>query len=307
MRDWAQVAVARDLYRQCVEEDPAFAPAWAKLGRCHRLLAKYHLERPAENLALADEAFRRALELDPELPLAHKVYAHHEAEQGRARDAMVRLLGLARRNRNDAETFARAGARLPLLRPARGVAGRARRGAPARPARLDQRHLHPVGASATTRASSRSPRTPATSSCAAWRCTRPAAATRPGALLDEALAAPAPADGRHVRATRFAGVLDGDAAALGGLAEIVEAHADPEALYMYGSWQVLAGRPGRGARDAARAPVDGGYAVPQALAHPWLEPLRGAPLAGLVARAEAGRQQAEQAFRDAGGPSLLGL
>jgi TolB-like protein len=32
LRDWAQAAVARDLYRQCVEEDPAFAPAWAKLG-----------------------------------------------------------------------------------------------------------------------------------------------------------------------------------------------------------------------------------------------------------------------------------
>ena len=32
---------ARDLYQACVEEAPAFAPAWARLARCHRLIAKY--------------------------------------------------------------------------------------------------------------------------------------------------------------------------------------------------------------------------------------------------------------------------
>ena len=106
VRDFSQVAVARDLYRQCVDEDPSFAPAWASLGRCHRLLAKYYLDRPEENLARADEAYRRALELDPGLPVAHKLYAHREAETGRARDAMVRLLGLARSTRNDPEIFA---------------------------------------------------------------------------------------------------------------------------------------------------------------------------------------------------------
>ena len=106
VRDWAQAAVARDLYRQCVDEDPGFAAAWAKLGRCHRLLAKYHLDRPEENLAHADRCFRRALELDPELSVAHKLYAHHQSEMGRSRDALVALLGLARRNPNDPETFA---------------------------------------------------------------------------------------------------------------------------------------------------------------------------------------------------------
>ena len=106
VRDWSHVAVARDLYRQCVDEDPSFAPAWAKLGRCHRLLAKYFRQTPRENLARADECFRRALELEPDLPVAHKLYVHHESEMGRARDAMVRLLGLARSHRNDPEIFA---------------------------------------------------------------------------------------------------------------------------------------------------------------------------------------------------------
>ncbi|HEX9185469.1 MAG TPA: protein kinase, partial [Vicinamibacteria bacterium] len=106
-RDMAQLPVARDLYLRCVAEDPGFAPAWARLGRAHRLIGKY-LEIPelAAHQARAEEALRRALELSPELPLAHKLYAHLEAEMGRAQDAMVRLLRLARDNRNDPELFA---------------------------------------------------------------------------------------------------------------------------------------------------------------------------------------------------------
>ncbi|HEY6546573.1 MAG TPA: protein kinase, partial [Vicinamibacteria bacterium] len=101
-REWVQLPVARDLYLRCVAEDPGFAPAWARLGRAHRLIGKY-LEIPqlATHQARAEEALRRALELSPRLPVAHKLYAHREAEMGRASDAMVRLLRLARETRND--------------------------------------------------------------------------------------------------------------------------------------------------------------------------------------------------------------
>ena len=34
--------VARDLYEQSVAEDPRFAPAWAQLGRMHRLVGVYY-------------------------------------------------------------------------------------------------------------------------------------------------------------------------------------------------------------------------------------------------------------------------
>ena len=44
----------------------------------------------------AEAAFRRALELRAELPLAQKLYAQFEADMGRARDAMLRLAGRAR-------------------------------------------------------------------------------------------------------------------------------------------------------------------------------------------------------------------
>src|SRR5215207_428424 len=33
--------VAQGLYEQCLQEDPGYAPAWARLARIHRLLGMY--------------------------------------------------------------------------------------------------------------------------------------------------------------------------------------------------------------------------------------------------------------------------
>jgi serine/threonine protein kinase/tetratricopeptide (TPR) repeat protein len=97
--------LARDLYEQCVEEDPAYAPAWARLGRMYRVIAKFVDVDPAENEAKAEAAVRRALSLNPNLSLAHKVYAHIELDSGRAIEAMVRLLERARTRAADPELF----------------------------------------------------------------------------------------------------------------------------------------------------------------------------------------------------------
>jgi TolB-like protein len=87
----ADQKVARDLYTRAVEEDPRYAPAWARLGRCHWLLAKGGEDRDY-NVARAEECFKRALELSPDLPLAHNLYALLEIDEGRAQEAMVRLV-----------------------------------------------------------------------------------------------------------------------------------------------------------------------------------------------------------------------
>ncbi len=101
------LAEARDLYRACVAEDPKYAPAWARLGRVARVMAKYGHGDPVANLAEAEAAFRRALELNPDLPTAHNLVAYHEIEElGRSKDAMVRLLGQARRAPTDADLWA---------------------------------------------------------------------------------------------------------------------------------------------------------------------------------------------------------
>jgi TolB-like protein/tetratricopeptide (TPR) repeat protein/tRNA A-37 threonylcarbamoyl transferase component Bud32 len=101
------LVVARDLYRQAVAADPAYAPAWARLGRCYRVMAKYLVEGDrSENFRLAEEAFRRAIALVPDLPVAHHLYAHLEIDRGQFEDALERLLEVVQRNPNDPEGYA---------------------------------------------------------------------------------------------------------------------------------------------------------------------------------------------------------
>jgi eukaryotic-like serine/threonine-protein kinase len=90
--DARHFALARDLYMQSLDEDPRYAPAWARLGRVYRVTAKYTNEDTAAGYARAESAFGRALELNPDLAVAHGLYAYLEADLGRAQDAMVRLL-----------------------------------------------------------------------------------------------------------------------------------------------------------------------------------------------------------------------
>jgi len=90
--DSKQWAAARDLYLRCVEADPCYAPAWARLGRIHHVMAKYLTTGAGVGLKQAEAAFRQALDLNPDLAIAHKFYAQLEVDLGRAGDAMARLL-----------------------------------------------------------------------------------------------------------------------------------------------------------------------------------------------------------------------
>ena len=103
-RTYQNVAMARDLYRECLDEDPDYAPAWARLGRCYRFLEKFGQEGPP-SLELAKWAFHRAFALSPDLPIAHNLYTQFEADSGHAQEAMVRLLGQADKHPNDPELF----------------------------------------------------------------------------------------------------------------------------------------------------------------------------------------------------------
>jgi TolB-like protein/tetratricopeptide (TPR) repeat protein len=104
-KELTQIAKARDLFAQAVQEDPKFAPAWAALGRAQRVYGKYYADRDALDQQAAT-AFATALELSPELPLAHRYLTHWEAEHGRAGDAIARLMKHAVTNRHDAQLFA---------------------------------------------------------------------------------------------------------------------------------------------------------------------------------------------------------
>jgi serine/threonine protein kinase len=98
--------VALSLYERCIEDDPHFAPAWARLGRTRRVIGKY-LETDADPMyAGAEEAFKRALTLNPDLPIAHSLYSYLEVEVGRADDAMAHLLKLIAQQPTDPDLLA---------------------------------------------------------------------------------------------------------------------------------------------------------------------------------------------------------
>ena len=103
----AEWSVARDLYERSVEYDPAYAPAWARLGRLHRMLANvYGHEDRKKGYERAEAAFQRALALNPDLPVAHHLYTDLELEQGCPTEAMVRLIDQAKRGGADPNLFA---------------------------------------------------------------------------------------------------------------------------------------------------------------------------------------------------------
>ena len=104
-RKFEGLAGARDLYQQCVELDSRFAPAWARLGRCHRVMGKF-VDGAPESETRAEDAFRRALAINPRLSIAHKFYANLEADTGHGDRAVVRLLNEATHHGNDPELFA---------------------------------------------------------------------------------------------------------------------------------------------------------------------------------------------------------
>jgi len=104
-RTYDKLKEARDLYQQCIDLDPGFAPAWAHFGRCLRVIGKY-IDTSPDSDRRAEDAFRHALALNSRLAVAHKFYAQLEADTGRAEQAVVRLLGEASRRGNDPELFA---------------------------------------------------------------------------------------------------------------------------------------------------------------------------------------------------------
>ncbi|HKV63215.1 MAG TPA: protein kinase [Candidatus Acidoferrum sp.] len=107
-RQWENLPSAIEMYERCVSLDPAYAAAWARLGRARWLCDKYRMGS-LEGLGAAEVAFQTALRLNPNLTLAHNLYTHVQIDQGRTLDALRRLLGRAQQRRSDAEIFAGLG------------------------------------------------------------------------------------------------------------------------------------------------------------------------------------------------------
>jgi serine/threonine-protein kinase len=310
-RTYDGLPAARELYQRCVELDPAFAPAWAQLGRCHRVIGKY-IDGAPESDARAAEAFGRALSLNPRLSLVHKYYANLEADIGQAERAVVRLIGAAGRHGNDPELFAglvHACRYCGLFEQSIAAHAEARRLDPNVPTSLEQTLLM------------------------SGDLERLLAVDRPGvdAGADEGIRIIALGlaghrdDARrrlvemrqHVRIPAFQSWIDYLATWLDGRAldmvvrlsalQALRIQDDPEAIFLEGWLLCDAGDHAKGFAYLQRA-VAKGYFVSQTLSRArQFDRLRTEPaFAALLTDAETGRHRALVAFREAGGEKLVG-
>ena len=298
---------ARELFQQAVAEDPGFAPAWAALGRAHRVWGKYYLDREA-NDRLAEQAFQRALELSPDLPLAHRYITPFESEGGRASDAIVRLLKHAAINRHDPQLFA------GLVHACR-YAGLfdASIAAHDEAVRLDPNVATGVEYTMALLAFNKSQ-----SGNLLTRLSRsPDAHFALAAIGDAEIARKAvetldlglvpPAFRLSVDAV-IASYSRPPAEALKTIEDAMSKHVDPEALFLFGAMMIRVGDPERGLEVSASA-VRSGYSPALTLAqNHTFDSVRGhASFKKIEAEAHAAMLAAQQLFEDAGGPEMLGM
>jgi tetratricopeptide (TPR) repeat protein len=302
---------ARDLYLRTLELDSRFAPAWARLARCYRVIGKF-IEPVADSETRAEEALRRALDLNPRLSIAHKLYANLQAETGQAEQAALRLVDEAGRHGNDPELFA------GLVHACRYCG------------------LYDESLAAHAEARRLDPNIPTSVE---------------GTLLlagdvDRLLAVPAPGTagggdyGLRVMGLGLAGRRDEARVALREMrasmslqtfqawtellsawldrrpAEMLARLAplmrlkiqdDPEAMFTEGWLLCDAGAHAEGLDYLQRAVAKGYFAAPTLTRSRHFDPLRNEPaFQALLASAEAGREHALEAFRAAGAERLLG-
>jgi len=302
-RDWDRIGEARDVYKQCVALDSQFAPAWAGLGRCQRVIGKYFDQPDAARDA--ERSFERAQALNPDLPVLHKYYAQLECDAGRAVDAMRRLLRRATAA-VDPEYFAglvHACRYAGLLEASIAAHEEARRLDPTIPTSIVNAYQmlgeyeHVLRLAGTT--------DPDGKVMALYRLGR----------REEALAAwqgvPADAPPTFKAWDRMIVACLSEAADAREVAESAVGQmswSDPEGFMIGG---IILARLGSYdlALQVLGTAIDGGYNVVHPLLHdPWLAPLRDdSRFQTILRRAETRRNEALMVFRAEGGERLLGL
>jgi non-specific serine/threonine protein kinase len=306
-RELTQIALARDLFQQALEEDPTFAPAWAGLARCHRVYGKYYEDRES-NDRRAEQAFKRALELSPDLPLAHRYLTHFESEHGRAGDAIVRLLRHSATNRQDAQLFAglvHACRYAGLLEASLAAHDEAVRLDPnvATSVEYTVAHFEPSAAHDARLQASRGSRDGFFFSAVALRDVEKMRG--PIAALKDS---PVPPAFRRSFEAMLAFVSAPPDIAEEMIEHGIAAHADPEAWFIFGAMLLRLGRLERGL-EVVQSAVTGGFTPVATLArNTAFNSVRSWPAFKLLEEEAARRMRdAQDLFEAGGGPELLGL
>jgi eukaryotic-like serine/threonine-protein kinase len=303
--DPKQWAAARDLYVRCVEVDPCYAPAWARLGRIHHVMSKYLTTGAAEGLKRAESAFRQALDLNPDLAIGHKFYAQLEVDLGRASDAMARLLPQAQ-GAADPEIFA------ALISPLRycglldaSVAAYSRAVALEPTIRTSVVHTWFLQRDYARVASTRledNPYIVALSLAETGRKNDAVAALR---VLEEKIKT-------RMRDFMMAArtMIEGDAASsIASIARITSsAFGDPEALLYLTRHLAHLNQVDAALELFERVVAGGHFCYPAMSSDPWLDPIRKSPqFVKLLKRAEHQHQSATTGFYRLEGDRILGM
>jgi non-specific serine/threonine protein kinase len=310
-RRYHQLPQARDLYQRCLEIDPGFAPAWAQLGRCHRVIGKF-VEPWPDSEERAEEALRRALELNPRLAVAHKFYAQLEADMGKARQALVRLLGEADRHGNDPELFAglvHACRYCGLFDQSIAAHEEARRLDPNVPTSLEQTILMTGDIERLLAVERRPLGTDGDEDIRAIGLGLAGRREEARRLFLEILSASGPPLFRTWTEYLLAWVEGRNPGTPSDLSVYrnLKVWSDPEAIFQEGWLLCDVGDYERGLDRLQRAVAKGYCAAPTLSNAAAFDALRSDPRFGaILSQAEAGRQQALSAFREHGGERLIG-
>jgi serine/threonine protein kinase/tetratricopeptide (TPR) repeat protein len=306
----SQWQLARESYEQAVEADPAYAPAWARYGRCLRVMSKYGIGPQARDWhAEAERAFQRAFQINSDLSVAHNLYTYMEVESGRAVEAVQRLLGRVRERTSDPELYAglvHACRYAGLLDASIAAYQRAARLDPTIKTSVSHSFYMRGDFEKAIKAESDDP--PYVSALALLALGR----------NGEALALRQAAHQRLPANVHLIWLIDGiTGAAAGKIKEGLEdlanlralpAFTDPEGLFYWGQGSMMLGDRD-GALESLTRALHGGFHSAEAYeTSPFFSGLQSDPEFMAILEGTRARQAAAQAaFAEAGGPRLLGL
>ena len=302
----SQWPLARDLFERSVELDPRYAPAWARLGRVYRVLSKYGGAESAADFARAEAAFRRALEINPDLASAHNLFAYHEAEMGHAKEATVRLLERAGVQGADPELF--SGLILTtrycgLLDASVAAYERARRLDPGVPNSVTFTYMMLGDFPRAVETCNQNP--PFNEAIANFELGRKPEAIELVRSIELHNIHPAARLLARANRASFEGKVD---ELLESIVELRKTgFRDPEGWHLMARSLVRVGEHERGIAMLADTIEDGFYCYPALVRDPWLDAVRGNPaFKRVLRRAEERHREAQEAFLAAGGEKVLG-
>lgn len=303
---WENLPAAIERYERCVKMDASYAPAWARLGRARWLLDKYRLGS-TEGLRSADEAFQTALRLNPNLTMAHNIYTQLQMDQGRALDALNRLLERAQHRRNDPELFAGLAhvcRYCGLLQPALAAHHEARRLDPQIPTSVNHTYFMLGDYSRALEASAGDfGYAQAIALVALGRANEAISMLREREQMN-------PWRLGRLFLTSLRALLEGNhAESLQASDELIQAtFRDPEGVFYLARQLAYLGQEAKALSVLSRAIDNGFFCYPAMIRDPWLDPLRGrVEFTDLLRKAQQFHREAVRSFLSRGGDSLLGI